>query len=107
MNRSPDTTYRGEPANGTVTVYVEENGVTTELEPARVVKEDHTENDLSTGYPGRGPLNLAKSLLADLYDEDTAQEYGMALRTNLTEKLEDDFEITAREIDEVFQNISP
>jgi len=106
MNRSPDTVYHGEPEAGTVRVYVEENGTTTELEPARIVKEDATNNDFSTGYSGRGPLNLAKSLLADLYDEETAQDYGMALRDNLTRELDRDFEITAGEIDEVFQDIS-
>lgn len=82
------------------------SSTTTELEPARIVKEDATNNDFSTGYSGRGPLNLAKSLLADLYDEETAQEYGMALRDNLTRELDRDFEITAGEIDEVFQDIS-
>jgi len=53
MNRSLGTIYRGEPKAGTVRVYVEENGTTTELEPARVVKEDATNNDFSTGYSGR------------------------------------------------------
>jgi len=61
------------------------------------------------GYTGSGPYITSLSLLADAYDSDeVAQEYAMAFKNRYVGPeldIGEDFEITAKEIDDVVESI--
>lgn len=75
-----------------------EDGTFLETKPLRHI-ERHSPDGFEWGYGGSGPADLALSILADLYDMETANEYYQEFKFQFIASLKrNEWEISEREI---------
>lgn len=97
--------YRGVPPH-TVTVE-NHNGALSQPSlgrlPPRLDLRNHSPTGFSWGYYGSGPAQLALALLADIWDDGTAQRFYQTLKNDLigTLPMGEPWELTEEQIKQV------